>query len=43
MIEKPNVRWEDVAGLEKAKMILKETVILPTRFPQLFAGKDAVS
>lgn len=37
--EKPNIRWEDVAGLENAKESLKETVILPTRFPQLFTGK----
>eukprot|EP00339_Tiarina_fusa_P009699 CAMPEP_0117026260 /NCGR_PEP_ID=MMETSP0472-20121206/19328_1 /TAXON_ID=693140 ORGANISM="Tiarina fusus, Strain LIS" /NCGR_SAMPLE_ID=MMETSP0472 /ASSEMBLY_ACC=CAM_ASM_000603 /LENGTH=448 /DNA_ID=CAMNT_0004733227 /DNA_START=64 /DNA_END=1410 /DNA_ORIENTATION=- len=36
--EKPNVKWEDVAGLENAKESLKETVILPTRFPQLFTG-----
>ena len=32
-------RWEDVAGLEAAKESLQETVILPTRFPQLFEGK----
>ena len=37
--EKPNVKWSDVAGLEGAKESLKETVILPTRFPQLFTGK----
>jgi len=37
--EKPHVKWEDVAGLELAKEALKETVILPTRFPQLFTGK----
>lgn len=36
--EKPNVKWEDVAGLEQAKKLLKETVILPVKFPQLFQG-----
>lgn len=33
--EKPNVKWDDVAGLESAKDALKEAVILPTRFPQV--------
>jgi len=37
--EKPNVSWDDVAGLEGAKSALKEAVILPTRFPQLFTGE----
>jgi vacuolar protein-sorting-associated protein 4 len=37
--EKPNVKWSDVAGLEGAKEALKEAVILPVRFPQLFEGK----
>lgn len=37
--EKPNVRWEDVAGLESAKESLKETVIMPVKFPQLFVGE----
>lgn len=36
--EKPNVRWEDIGGLEGAKSALREAVILPTKFPQLFAG-----
>lgn len=37
--EKPNVKWDDVAGLEQAKSLLKEAVILPIKFPQLFTGK----
>jgi vacuolar protein-sorting-associated protein 4 len=37
--EKPNVKWDDVAGLENAKESLKETVILPVMFPQLFVGE----
>jgi vacuolar protein-sorting-associated protein 4 len=36
--EKPNVTWNDVAGLENAKDNLKEAVILPIQFPQLFTG-----
>ncbi|KAI6077728.1 Vacuolar protein sorting-associated protein 4A [Aix galericulata] len=39
MMEKPNVRWSDVAGLEGAKEALKEAVILPIKFPHLFTGK----
>ena len=31
--EKPNVKWEDVSGLEAAKEGLKEAVIMPIRFP----------
>lgn len=36
--EKPNVKWEDIAGLESAKEALKEAVILPVKFPHLFTG-----
>eukprot|EP00834_Sanchytrium_tribonematis_P005392 NODE_323_length_9725_cov_0.840536.p9 type:complete len:163 gc:universal NODE_323_length_9725_cov_0.840536:2085-1597(-) len=36
--EKPNVKWDDVAGLENAKESLKEAVILPIKFPHLFKG-----
>lgn len=38
VVEKPNVKWEDIAGLEGAKEALKEAVILPIRFPHLFTG-----
>ncbi|KIJ38492.1 hypothetical protein M422DRAFT_210925 [Sphaerobolus stellatus SS14] len=37
--ETPNVKWEDVAGLDGAKESLKEAVILPIKFPHLFTGK----
>lgn len=36
--EKPNVRWEDIAGLEQAKKSLQEAVIYPIKFPNLFEG-----
>ncbi|CAK9829467.1 Vacuolar protein sorting-associated protein 4 [Anthophora retusa] len=39
IIEKPDVKWSDVAGLDGAKEALKEAVILPIRFPHLFTGK----
>ena len=37
--EKPNIKWEDVAGLELAKEELKGTVILPMLHPEFFEGK----
>ncbi len=41
-MEKPNVKWDDVAGLELAKESLKEAVILPIKFPHLFTGDVVV-
>lgn len=38
VMEKPNIKWNDVAGLEGAKEALKEAVILPIKFPHLFTG-----
>uniref|UniRef100_A0A0D9WLC8 microtubule-severing ATPase n=1 Tax=Leersia perrieri TaxID=77586 RepID=A0A0D9WLC8_9ORYZ len=34
----PAVKWEDVAGLDKAKQALMEMVILPTKRRDLFTG-----
>lgn len=39
IVDKPDVKWEDVAGLEAAKESLKEAVVLPIKFPQMFTGK----
>lgn len=36
MIQAPNVRWEDVGGLDDAQMRLREGVELPLRSPQAF-------
>lgn len=38
--EKPNIKWNDVAGLESAKQALQEAVILPVKFPQFFTGME---
>ncbi|KAL4292719.1 hypothetical protein AHAS_Ahas18G0056200 [Arachis hypogaea] len=38
--ENPNVKWSDVAGLERAKQAFQEAVILPLKFPQFFTGKQ---
>lgn len=39
VMEKPDVKWSDVAGLDQAKSSLKEAVIMPIKFPHLFKGK----
>ena len=36
--EKPNIKWDDVSGLESAKESLKEAIIMPIKFPELFQG-----
>jgi len=39
MMEKtPSISWNDVAGLEDVKQILKESVVLPNLRPDLFTG-----
>jgi len=36
--EKPDVKWDDVAGLQGAKTAIQEAVILPIKFPNFFTG-----
>jgi katanin p60 ATPase-containing subunit A1 len=30
----PNVQWEDIIGLQDAKRLIKEAVIVPMKYPQ---------
>ncbi|OQR91458.1 katanin p60 ATPase-containing subunit A [Thraustotheca clavata] len=34
----PNVHWDNVVGLNDAKRLLKEAVVMPIKYPQLFKG-----
>jgi transitional endoplasmic reticulum ATPase len=36
LVEKPNVKWDDVGGLAKVKMQLREAVEAPLRHPEVF-------
>ena len=36
LIRKPNVKWEDIGGLEKAKRNLREMVEMPLKEPETF-------
>ena len=38
LVENPNVKFKDVVGLDVAKRLLKEAVLLPLKYPQLFTG-----
>ena len=37
-ISNPGVEWDDIAGLEDAKRVLQENVILPLLMPDYFQG-----
>ena len=36
--ENPNISWDSIAGLESVKDTLKQVVVMPIKFPQLFVG-----
>ncbi|KAL2099910.1 hypothetical protein ACEWY4_004304 [Coilia grayii] len=37
-LHNPNVRWDDIIGLEAPKRLVKEAVVYPIKYPQLFTG-----
>lgn len=34
----PNVRWDDIAELQDVKRVLKESLVMPLRYPEYFTG-----
>lgn len=32
------MKWDDILGLDEAKRVLKEAVVYPTKYPELFTG-----
>lgn len=34
----PDVRWDDIGGLEDVKAAILDTIELPLKHPELFAG-----
>jgi len=41
LVERPNVRWADIGGMEDAKQQLREAVEWPLRYGPLFTAVDA--
>ncbi|XP_041728620.2 katanin p60 ATPase-containing subunit A-like 2 isoform X3 [Coregonus clupeaformis] len=37
-LHNPAVRWDDIIGLQAAKRLVKEAVVYPVKYPQLFTG-----
>jgi katanin p60 ATPase-containing subunit A1 len=37
-LESPNVQFSDIVGLEDAKRLVRESVVFPIKYPQLFEG-----
>jgi len=42
LVEVPDIKWEDIGGLEGVKEELREAIEWPLRYPELFAQMNAV-
>ena len=42
-VDNPGIKWSDIVGLSDAKRVLREAVVMPLRYPQLFAGKKLLT
>jgi katanin p60 ATPase-containing subunit A1 len=42
-IDNPGVKWSDIVGLHETKRVLREAVVMPLKFPQLFSGKKLLT
>jgi katanin p60 ATPase-containing subunit A1 len=36
--QNPNCRWSDIVGLQGAKNLVQEAIVMPMRFPHIFTG-----
>jgi len=41
--ERTGVKWEDIVGLNNAKRVLREAVVMPLKFPRLFQEKKLLT
>ncbi|XP_064474826.1 katanin p60 ATPase-containing subunit A-like 2 isoform X2 [Ornithodoros turicata] len=37
-MESPNVFWKDIVGLDSAKRLIKEALVYPMKYPDIFSG-----